>query len=110
MTTNDILTVLKTDLQISATKYDSFLTRYIAFAKAAIRREGIILTETESCTGATEEREKITELTYNVEDGMLIEMYAAYLYRKRKEEKGIMPRMLRYELNQRLFSQKGSES
>ena len=110
MTTNDILIVLKTDLQISAPKYDSFLTKYIALAKAAIRREGIILQETESCTGATKEGEKIIEVSYITEDGMLIAMYAAYLYRKRKEEKGAMPRMLRYELNQRLFSQKGSKN
>ncbi len=37
---------------------------------------------------------------------MLVEQYAAYLYRKRKDEKAAMPRMLRYMLNNRLFRQK----
>ena len=43
MTTNEILTVLKTDLQISAKQYDAYLTNIITLAKAAIEREGIIL-------------------------------------------------------------------
>lgn len=103
MTTSEILTVLKTDLQISAKQYDAYLTKTITLAKAAIEREGITL-KTESCTGATEEQ------NYAVEDAMLIAMYAAYLYRKRKEENNAMPRMLRYELNTRLFSQKGRNS
>ena len=102
MTTNEILTVLKTDLQISAKQYDAYLTNIITLAKAAIEREGIIL-KTENCTGTTEPN-------YIVEDAMLIAMYAAYLYRKRKEENSAMPRMLRYELNTRLFSQKGRDS
>lgn len=102
MTTNEILTVLKTDLQISAKQYDAYLTNIITLAKAAIEREGIVL-KTESCTGTT-------ETNYSVEDAMLIAMYAAYLYRKRKEENSAMPRMLRYELNTRLFSQKGRDS
>ena len=38
---------------------------------------------------------------------MLVEMYAAYLYRRRREENVQMPRMLRWALNNRLFSQKG---
>ena len=104
MTTNEILTVLKTDLQISAKQYDTYLTNIITLAKAAIIREGINL-KTESCTSATEEGQN-----YIVEDAMLIEMYAAYLYRKRKEENTAMPRMLRYELNTRIFSQKGRNS
>ena len=36
----------------------------------------------------------------------LIVMYAAYLFRKRAEDNPIMPRMLRYALNQMLFAQK----
>ena len=113
MTTNEILIVLKTDLQISATQYDTYLTNIITLAKAAIQREGIVLKEIESCTSATDENAEGTENTepcYSVEDGMLIAMYSAYIYRKRKEANSAMPRMLRYELNQRLFSQKGSET
>lgn len=84
MTDAKILIFLKTDLQISSTAYDDFLKNTITLAKAAIQREGITLQD-------------------NVEDGMLVSMYAAYLYRKRKED-GPMPRMLRYALNNRLFS------
>ena len=43
-------------------------------------------------------------------DRQLIVMYAAYLYRKRGEESPAMPRMLRYALNNRLFSQKMKEA
>ena len=62
---NDILTALKVDLQISSNSYDAYLKNILELAKAAIAREGITIAET-------------------VEDGMLIEMYAAYLYRKRR--------------------------
>lgn len=91
MIDSDILAVLKVDLQIqiSAVQYDDYLKKIIALAKDAIAKEGIILGE-------------------SVSDGMLVEMYAAYLYRRRKEENVAMPRSLRYALNNRLFSQKGS--
>ena len=39
-----------------------------------------------------------------------IGMYAAYLYRKRADDAPVMPRMLRYALNNRLFSQKVREA
>ena len=104
MNTDEILVVLKTDLQISAAQYDAYLTKIIVLAKAAIKREGIVLDEIKHDT------EEGTESNYSIEDGMLIEMYAAYLYRKRKEKDSGMPRMLRYELNQRLFGKKGSGS
>ena len=90
MKDEDILTILKTDLQINATQYDDFLKNLVILAKAAITEEGIVLQD-------------------NVEDGMLVEMYSAYLYRRRKEENVAMPRMLRYKLNNRLFSQKAKE-
>lgn len=90
MKDEDILAVLKTDLQISASQYDDYLIKIIVLAKAAIKREGI-------------------EIEESIEDGMLVEMYAAYLYRRRREENVAMPRMLRYTLNNRLFSQKARE-
>lgn len=85
-----ILTVLKQDLEISGTSRDEMLNNIIDLAKAAITREGITLEDTN-------------------DDGMLIENYAAFLYRKRREEAYAMPRYLRYLLNNRLFSEKGSE-
>ena len=40
------------------------------------------------------------------EDGGLMVMYAAWLYRKRANDEAVMPRMLRYALNNRLMPQK----
>ena len=67
----------------------AYLQQCISAARQFITREGIALTE-------------------SIEDGQLIEMYAAYLVRKRATTEP-MPRMLRWTLNNRLFSQKVSE-
>jgi hypothetical protein len=83
----EILTALKVDLQISTDKMDTYLVKMIQAAKSYIQTEGI-------------------QLTCSTGDGMLVEMYAAYLYRRRREENVAMPRMLRWALNNRLFSQK----
>lgn len=93
MTDETILTMLKANLQIMPvnTLQDEYLNSLITTAKQMITREGITLADT-------------------VEDGQLVVMYAAYLYRKRAEDAPIMPRMLRYALNNRLFSQKVSAS
>ena len=90
MADSDILTILKIDLQISSTALDEYLLAIIAAAQGYISTEGIVLTDSYS-------------------DGLLVEMYAAYLYRRRREENVQMPRMLRWALNNRLFSQKASE-
>ena len=85
--------MLKVNLQIIAgnTLQDEYLRNLIATARQMITREGIMLTD-------------------SIEDGNLVVMYAAYLYRKRADDAPVMPRMLRYALNNRLFSQKVSES
>lgn len=88
MDNESILKILKTDLEISGTSRDEMLGNMIDLAKAAIEREGIKLNET-------------------TDDGMLIVKYAAFLYRKRREDVVAMPRSLRYLLNNRLFSEKG---
>lgn len=90
MSKDDILTILKNDLQISVSNYDTYLNNLISFAEEAIKKEGIKLTD-------------------STEDGMLVEMYAAYLYRKRREGSAAMPRSLRYALNNRLMSQKAGK-
>lgn len=87
MTDEEIRTVLKVDLQISTDKMDVYLDKVIDAAKSYITTEGINL----GCSTG---------------DGMLVEMYSAYLYRRRREENVAMPRMLRWALNNRLFSQK----
>lgn len=55
------------------------------------------------------EREGITLDLDNIDDSMLVVMYASWLYDKRKDGVSIMPRMLRYNLNNRLFAQKVDE-
>lgn len=85
----EILSILKIDLQISVTALDKYLIFLISSAKEFISKEGITLTASQ-------------------DDALLVEMYAAYLYRKRKEQQNEMPRMLRWALNNRLFSEKGA--
>lgn len=89
MTDADILVILKVDLQVSSTALDQYLLALIASARDYISTEGITL---DGSTG----------------DAMLVEMYAAYLYRRRREENVQMPRMLRWALNNRLFSERGA--
>lgn len=93
MTDETILAMLKVNLQIIAgnTLQDAYLQNLIETAQQMITREGITLADT-------------------IEDDNLVVMYAAYLYRKRADDSPVMPRMLRYALNNRLFSQKVSES
>lgn len=93
MTDETILAMLKANLQIIAgnTLQDAYLQNLITSARQMITREGITLNDT-------------------VEDGNMVVMYAAYLYRKRADDAPVMPRMLRYALNNRLFSQKVNES
>lgn len=56
------------------------------------------------------EREGITLNFDDVSDEMLVVMYASWLYDKRKDGVAIMPRMLRYNLNNRLFAEKVNEN
>lgn len=89
MTKADVLTILKSDLEISTSGRDEYLSSLIDLAETAISREGITL----DIEGATD-------------DAMLVESYAAFLYRKRREDVYAMPRSLRYLLNNRLFAEK----
>lgn len=80
------LQALKIDLGITTDAYDERLAEYLEAAAAAITREGVTLEDTG-------------------EDAMLVIIYAAWLWRKRDNGDG-MPRMLRWQLNNRLFSEK----
>ena len=93
MDTDVVLEFLKADLEIipENTLQDSYLLQLIESASGMIKREGISLTD-------------------SAEDVQLVTMYAAYLYRKRATADPVMPRMLRYALNNRLFSSKMGES
>lgn len=103
MTNETILTMLKQGLEIitdymdeeSRTAKNLELMQYIETAEIFIEREGIVLVD-------------------NVSDQMLVSMYAMWLYDKRKTTGSKytsyyiqnMPRMLRYNLNNRLLQQK----
>lgn len=90
MTQADLLKLLQADLNILAPDETRLaqLTHLINTAVQLIRREGASLPE-----------------PYSPEDGQVIIMYAAYLFRKRATNEG-MPRMLRWALNNRIMSEK----
>lgn len=83
------LLVLKQDLQMLTTANDDYLKTLMKLAASKIETEGITLTEG------------------NIESDMAVIQYAAYLFRKRAGTDASMPRYLRWQLNNMLFSQKG---
>jgi hypothetical protein len=88
MNSVEILTVLKKDLQMLTDSNDEYLKELLGFSRKLMEREGIIFTEELECQ-------------------MIQVHYAAYLFRRRGGTETSMPRLLRYELNNLLFSQKG---
>lgn len=86
MNTDTMLVALKVDLGITTTAYDERLIQILNSATKYIEAEGITLENT-------------------IEDGNLVVMYASWLWQKRKENIG-MPRMLRWTMNNRLFTEK----
>lgn len=91
MDENAMLEALKVDLGISTNAYDNRLRQYLQAAAEAIETEGITLD------------------LQSFQDSQLQIMYAAWLWRKRDSQDG-MPRMLRWLMNNRLFSEKVKES
>lgn len=93
MTQADILLLLQADLSVLAPDETRLaqLTHLIQTAISFITREGVELEE-----------------PFSIEDGHLIVMYAAYLFRKRATEEP-MPRMLRWALNNRIFGEKAKQ-
>ena len=91
MTAEEKLQVLKSDLQLITNANDALLSDLLELAARLIIREGITLTEGD------------------IECDMLVVQYAAYLFRRRAAGAAdtAMPRFLRYQLNNLLFSQKG---
>lgn len=83
----DLLEGLKIDLGISTTVYDSRLTTYLQSAYEAISEQGATLNSD------------------SIRDRQLVIMYAAWTWRRRDSGEG-MPRMIRYALNNRIFSEK----
>ena len=88
MTRLEILSMTKSNLQIAGSSFDDYLEFLIDAAQNAIKAEGITIDFDA------------------IDDCNLIVMYTSYLYRKRVGDDPVMPRMLRYALNNKLFSQK----
>lgn len=87
MSDNDLLTMVKTDIGISTTAYDTRLAMLVSAAKEEIGREGATL-----------------DLS-DIDDCNLVIMYASWLWRRRDTGDG-MPRMVRYALNNRVLAEK----
>ena len=93
MTKEDKLALLKQDLQMLTTANDAFLSSLLDAASAAIQREGITLVEND------------------IDIDMCVIQYAAYLFRKGASTDTVMPRFLRYRLNNIWISQhRGDEA
>ncbi len=98
MTDQDLLVMLKANLEKRNNIGDEYLSQLIEVAKTEIKREGITLSESE----------------FTQDEANIIVMYAAYLYNMRRPSEGRtdslnpqgMPYMLRYALNNILFAQK----
>ena len=91
-----LLALLKLQLIISTTAYDTLLTQKLSAAKDMIAREGAILPDTEN--------------SYTAEDNELVVGYAAYLWRKGKADDTVFPRWLRYALNNRVLHDRAQQS
>lgn len=92
MTDAQLLTAVKTNLGISASAYDTELTDVIAAAKAFIAREGVANYDPAA----------------SAEDARITIMYAVWLWGQRNSPTAPMPRMLRWALNNRIFSREGA--
>lgn len=96
LTDDNLLKMLEHNLEIitdymdiaSVDALETELKWYIDASKEYIKREGITLVDT-------------------IGDAMLVTMYAGWLYERRKsgDSYAVMPRMLRWNLNNRLFSE-----
>lgn len=85
MNTDQMLAMLKVDLGITTDRYNDRLTQYLESASAEIEREGVTLASSSS-----------------VSDANLVVQYAAWMWRRRDTGEGI-PRMIRWQINNRLF-------
>ena len=79
-----MLSSLKIDLGITSTAYDARLIQYLKTAYNEIMREGATLSAD------------------SIDDQNLVVMYAAWMWNKRESGEGI-PRMIRWQINNRLF-------
>lgn len=91
MTTAEMTTMLKYDLQSPPDALDDYLTFLVGSAQEAVEAKGITFDASSNT------------------DCHLVVMYASWLYRKRNSNEP-MPRMLQYALHSRLIDEKGDDS
>lgn len=91
MSQNDQLQMLKIDLGITTTAYDARLAQLLIVAASEIVKEGASTLDASS----------------SVSDANLVVMYAAWLWRRRDTMDG-MPKMLRWQLNNRVLGEKAN--
>lgn len=84
MNESTMLAMLKLSLGINKASYDERLLQFLEVAKTEIEREGVTL------------------LADSPTDANLVIQYAEWMWRRRDTGEG-MPRMLRWQLNCRLF-------
>lgn len=89
MNESTMLEMLKIDLGITATAYNGRLAQMLKVAEAEIVREGASTLDASS----------------SLSDANLVIMYAAWMWRRRDTMEA-MPRMLRWQLNNRVFGEK----
>ncbi len=90
MDENYRLDLLKREIMaLGSSVYDPLLIANLHTAEEFIKREGIVL-----------------NLDTSDEDNRLVVGYAAWLWRQRENPEMEMPRWLRYNLNNKIFSQK----
>lgn len=87
MSTEQILRMVKIDLGLTTTVYDGRIAQFIQAAEKEIVREGAVLNPED------------------IDHANIVAMYAGWMWRRRDTGEG-MPRMLRYALNNLVFSQK----
>lgn len=86
---DNLLILLKMDLQITVDAYDTFLKQLLDQAKEALEIIGITI-----------------DLN-SINDCNIIRQYAAYLYRSRRGEDKAAPRSLQLLINNRLMKEVG---
>lgn len=89
MSPEELLELLRADLQNPPTTVNRYLQHLLGVAKERITAEGIQLD------------------AKSIDDSNLQIMYAAWLYRARNSPENPMPRMLRFALNNRIFGGRG---
>lgn len=90
MTDTEKLSALKIDLGLTTDAYDTRLLSYLTSSAEELALEGVTLSD-----------ESLADCNLQI-------MYAAWMWRRRDSGEGI-PRMIRWQINNRLFDMRASE-